>query len=332
MPATVAPPSKGRVAWVDYAKGIGIILVVVGHTLRGFEGTPIHVPGWQAVDAWIYAFHMPLFFFLAGLFLEPSTKAPFGAFVAGKMRRILWPYLVWSLLQEGFRNLGGADALSASQLWTIAYKPVMQFWFLYVLFVLLVAYAAWRKTGASWQLFVAAAFALNLSLSFGANYGPWGVIYQTLLNAPYLALGIAAGCWTKRPTLGSLSNRALITISVGGYGLLAALVAAGIPKPAAVPVAAIGICASSCLAILLARASRYRWVDTLGIMSLEIFVAHTIFSSGLREILLRWNITDAAVHTAGGIAIGLIAPVILRNLCQRFGLGIAFAFPSPRRA
>ncbi len=332
MASHAATPSKDRIAWADYAKGIGIILVVVGHTLRGFEGTPIHVPGWQAVDAWIYAFHMPLFFFLAGLFLEPSTKAPLGAFVSGKMRRILWPYLVWSLLQEAFRNLGGADALSVSQLWTIAYKPVMQFWFLYVLFLLLVAYAVWRKAGAPWQIFVAAAFGLNISLSFGANYGPWGVVYQTLLNAPYLALGIAAGCWKNRPTLGSLPTRTLVAICIAGYAFIAALVVAGLPKAAAVPVAALGIGASSCLAMVLARTSRCRWVDALGVLSLEIFVAHTIFSSGLREILLRWNITDPALQTAGGIAIGLIAPVILSKLCQRLGLGIAFAFPSPRRA
>lgn len=39
--------------WIDIAKGIGIILVVIGHTI-----------GSQRVNDIIYTFHMPLFFIL----------------------------------------------------------------------------------------------------------------------------------------------------------------------------------------------------------------------------------------------------------------------------
>jgi fucose 4-O-acetylase-like acetyltransferase len=45
-----------RVGWIDFCKGIGIFLVVLGHILRDVI----------AVD-YIYSFHMPLFFFLSGL-------------------------------------------------------------------------------------------------------------------------------------------------------------------------------------------------------------------------------------------------------------------------
>jgi fucose 4-O-acetylase-like acetyltransferase len=47
-----------RLHYIDIAKGIGIILVVVGHT-----STPLYLHNI------IYQFHMPLFFILSGLFL-----------------------------------------------------------------------------------------------------------------------------------------------------------------------------------------------------------------------------------------------------------------------
>lgn len=42
---------KTRIGWVDTAKGIGLLLVIIGHL-------PIPL-----VPVWIYTFHMPLFFF-----------------------------------------------------------------------------------------------------------------------------------------------------------------------------------------------------------------------------------------------------------------------------
>lgn len=44
--------------WIDYIKGIGIILVVIGHTTDIGDT-------WRV---WIYTFHMPLFFCISGSF------------------------------------------------------------------------------------------------------------------------------------------------------------------------------------------------------------------------------------------------------------------------
>ena len=44
-------------------KGIGIILVVLGHTTHNDE-----------LSSWIYHFHMPLFFFLSGVFFSPTIQ------------------------------------------------------------------------------------------------------------------------------------------------------------------------------------------------------------------------------------------------------------------
>lgn len=46
---------KERLSWLDVLKGIGIILVVMGHIYSN-----------SIIFNWLYSFHMPLFFFAAG--------------------------------------------------------------------------------------------------------------------------------------------------------------------------------------------------------------------------------------------------------------------------
>jgi len=86
MQIVASEPVKadGRLGWVDNAKGIGIILVLLGHT-------PIPV----AYKLFIYAFHMPLFFFIGGLFLNVK-KSP-DVFLKDKVRRLLLPYLIFAI-------------------------------------------------------------------------------------------------------------------------------------------------------------------------------------------------------------------------------------------
>jgi uncharacterized membrane protein YcfT len=75
-PASEPLARSSHLTWVDAAKGFGIILVVFGHTLRGLVSSEIlkSTPLVRFVDDWIYAFHMPLFFFLSDLFLFRSMS------------------------------------------------------------------------------------------------------------------------------------------------------------------------------------------------------------------------------------------------------------------
>lgn len=70
-----------RIDYIDFAKGIGIILVLLGHTYF----LPVYPQGF------IYSFHMPMFFVLSGLVF--STKKPFGEFVNKKAKTLLIPYI-----------------------------------------------------------------------------------------------------------------------------------------------------------------------------------------------------------------------------------------------
>lgn len=76
-----------RMSWVDIAKGIGIMLVVLGH---------MNVPGF--VGKYIYSFHMPLFFFLSGYVYSSNKYTNFSSLLKNKARFLLIPYVYFSLI------------------------------------------------------------------------------------------------------------------------------------------------------------------------------------------------------------------------------------------
>jgi polysaccharide biosynthesis protein PslL len=72
-----------RIGYIDIARGIGILLVVLGHNDFGAVA-----PFARQV---IYSFHMPLFFFLSGYFID--TSIGFWGFIIKRFNSILKPYL-----------------------------------------------------------------------------------------------------------------------------------------------------------------------------------------------------------------------------------------------
>ena len=82
--------SKGRLAYIDIARGIGIMLVVLGHTLAEAN---YHVQNSSVLflGRLIYSFHMPLFFFLSGMFFKPDIR--FSDLLKRRFDSLLKPYL-----------------------------------------------------------------------------------------------------------------------------------------------------------------------------------------------------------------------------------------------
>ena len=81
---------KNRINSLDMAKGIGIILVVIGHSTFLEEN----------VLTWISSFHMPLFFVLSGILIRKKNEESkkFSELVKRKAKSILFPYLTFSII------------------------------------------------------------------------------------------------------------------------------------------------------------------------------------------------------------------------------------------
>ena len=79
-----------RIAWVDFAKGVVIILVVLGHVIEEVS----------VVDS-IQIFHMPFFFVMAGFLLNLDKwggAENYKAFTMKLVKRLLLPYYLAEIL------------------------------------------------------------------------------------------------------------------------------------------------------------------------------------------------------------------------------------------
>ncbi len=70
-----------RIDWIDMLKGLGIILVVFGHTAHAKD----------TIRILIYSFHMPMFFIISGYLFK--TKDKYKNFLK-KFMTLLLPYLI----------------------------------------------------------------------------------------------------------------------------------------------------------------------------------------------------------------------------------------------
>ncbi len=88
-------PGASRIQWVDVAKGLGIGLVFYGHFVERYIA--LGLPAAVEQMRWIYAFHMPLFFFLSG-FVYKDRDLKFDAFLKRQILTRLVPVWLFMLI------------------------------------------------------------------------------------------------------------------------------------------------------------------------------------------------------------------------------------------
>lgn len=111
-----------RKLFVDYIKAIGIILVIAGHV--NFANSSIKM--------WIYAFHMPLFFFATGLVMHRQKFEK--RYVEKKFSGLIIPYFLWAAVYAGFSIKNIAMICYGSYTTIIGSGALSSLWFLPAMF------------------------------------------------------------------------------------------------------------------------------------------------------------------------------------------------------
>ena len=87
--------NKKRIEYIDIAKGIGIILMVLGHI-------PAFSNNYKFAYKLIYSFHMPLFFIISGFLFKCKNEqnqhiVPGKEYLIKKIRTLLVPYFLFGI-------------------------------------------------------------------------------------------------------------------------------------------------------------------------------------------------------------------------------------------
>lgn len=323
---TVDVPATDRAQWVDAAKGLGIVLVVLGHAIGGLRDAKLLPTDHALLTVFyvIYTFHMPLFFFLSGLFVEKRLRAQPLPFFRSLFTRIAWPYFLWCSLQLILISLLGSlvnvpSPFDATRAVELLWKPASQFWYLHALFVLhLASFVVLPRYGSKGVLALALfAMALPALMHFDAPFA-W-------LAAPshygiYYAFGVVCGTRLLRG-LRFDATAAFTGVVAAALWWVCAMSAKATGETygsaAAMPAAIAGTVA----VVMLTQAP---WVHgnsvllALGRASLAIFVLHVLCVAGTRIVLNKFfGVSDVMLLLVAATIAGLLGPLLAFRFVSR---------------
>ncbi|MES1200857.1 MAG: acyltransferase family protein [Pseudomonadota bacterium] len=320
--------AQERVLWPDAARGLGIILVVLGHVIAGLLNVGVldHTPAAHWIYFVIYTFHMPLFFVLSGLFLRDGVKRGVEDFLVGKAWTLIVPYFLWSWTQ-GVLQMAMAGVLdeprSIDALVSIGWQPISQFWFLYALLLCHLAGLALRTR----PLLL---LALAVAGSIGASFLPWtNIIAKTLHFLPYYAIGALA----SRRALNWRAPPVWVTGALLACFAASAALAGGVTQFRAeslmtTPAALFGVASAFALAL---SAEAVLGLRRLGRASMTILVLHILVIVSLRMVLLGAGVDEPAPHLILGLGLGLLLPAFAHVALEQWNLLPLLGLARPRR-
>jgi uncharacterized membrane protein YcfT len=138
-----------RIDWVDYAKGICIIMVVMMHSVLGVELAAGQTGFMHVLVAFAKPFRMPDFFLISGLFLAVVIDRDWRVYLDRKVVHFLYFYALWVTIQFGFKAPGFAAEHGwayVANLYLLSYiEPFGTLWFIYMLPVFFVLTKATRR-------------------------------------------------------------------------------------------------------------------------------------------------------------------------------------------
>lgn len=198
--------SEQRIGNIDTAKGILIILVVIGHVLN------FNTPATAAIKTWLCSFHIPAFFIISGLLINPEKwrQQSFSTFAKHKAYSLLIPYIFFEVAAGIFQMiLFGVDAVNPVGIFcgmlTLHCNQGAD-WFLPTLFVAEVI--MWLFIRFNWYRYNYIAVLLFLGIGFWIPEPSYlvGVLRRICIAVAFLMIGVLL----KRVLTHTDKNRAFV--------------------------------------------------------------------------------------------------------------------------
>ncbi|WP_438276087.1 acyltransferase family protein [Nitrobacter sp.] len=318
-----------RIDWVDYAKGICIIMVVMMHSVLGVEAAAGQTGFMHLVVEFAKPFRMPDFFLISGLFLPLVINRDWRTYLDRKVVHFAYFYVLWVTIQFGFKAPSFAAEVGwpgVARLYLLSFiDPFGTLWFIYLLPVFFVVIKATRNV-SPWAIWGAAAALEAAHISTG-----WTLIDEFAARFVYIYSG-----YLFASHVFALSNRAraypaaaLATLALWAV-TNAGLVYTGVSEWPIISLALglAGACAIITTGTLLAK---MRWLDAVrycGEHSIVIYLAFFLPMATTRTLLLKTGI----IHDIGTVSLivtiaGVVGAVLIWWACRNTRANFLFERP-----
>jgi uncharacterized membrane protein YcfT len=291
-----------RVAWVDYAKGFCIVMVVMMHSTLGVQEAAGATSWMGALVAFAKPFRMPDFFLISGLFLARVIGKDWHDYLDRKVRHFAYFYALWVTIQFAFKAPGFAVELGwmgVLQHYLFSFiEPFGTLWFIYLLPIFFVVTKATRDVPPVMVWFAAALLQIadvhtgsTVVDEFAARFV---YFYSGYALAPYVFAFATYVIGHRRDAVLFLLSWALFEAVMVLFGY------------AALPVIGLGLAFLGALAVVTVSAllSTRDWAAPLrhaGQNSIVVYLAFFLPMAATRTVLLKF---------APGLDLGLVALIV----------------------
>ncbi|AHM63623.1 acyltransferase 3 [Flammeovirgaceae bacterium 311] len=333
---TLSANQNNRLAWMDYAKGIAIIMVVVRHVTKGMDlsGIVIDETVLEVIHHVGLTFRMPLFFLLSGIFFRMSiAKRSQTGYVLHKSKTILYPYLIWAFIITTLQLIMSGYVNANVDAWTylsIIIAPASHWWFLVALFNVSVLYLVMYKIFRGQQLLL---FAIGLIFYYLSPYlANISVVFHIFRLFIFFVAGdiISKAILNKDNYVKLASPRLLllfILLAIAGEWVL--FQETWRDQPTLLLLFAFtGSCAiiwtSYRLSII--KSGYLSVIRTIGQHSLYVYLLHSVVGAAIRILFVYgFGIDLFWVILPVSILFSLIMPIYLYRFCTNFGFWFLFS-------
>ena len=351
-----------RWPWIDYDKGISIILVGYGHCLASLNGHVTDLDNYVLFTyfgAFFYGFRMPLFFIVSGLLVGRSlNKKSLNGYLGDRINNILYPLLVWGFIEISMQILAARfshftvnDAIGPSRYLKLIIDPreTGHFWYLNALFCIGAIYA-----------FIKSAIKLKPSLHLLLGFGLFSLsayinvndIYAGLLTDIFeyyffFALGeLISDMMLDENNIRRLSSWKIFFPLMIAFCIIQYFFTEINLRPSPyddrfvevkMPFfflleALIGCATSISFSFLLQKYKLFTWIRIVGYHSLFVYCMQIITITATRIILQSIiHITYTPAIIISTWASGVVLPIFFYNLCLRYNLWWLYTFRKPQK-
>ncbi|MCP8938415.1 acyltransferase family protein [Alsobacter sp. SYSU M60028] len=333
--ATTATGSD-RIGWVDYAKGLCIILVVMLHTTKNIEFWAEEEGFLHYVVVFAQPFRMPDFFLVSGLFLAPVIDRPWRRYTDTKVLHFVYFYVLWATITFMTKGPG--------YLWAGSYEKLLEFpmafieplgtlWFIYVLPIFFVVTKVLRDHRVNmWLAWIAAAILETARVQTG-----WTAIDEFCARGVYFLSGyliasyvFSGARWVEKNTIIAMALL-LVWGVVNSYAVFTPSPRGIADTIAHLPVISLvlgfaGAFALITTGVLLNRYNALRFIRYCGEKSLVIYLAFFLTVTPLKFVVVGYDL-DVGWSSLALTVISVAFPLMLYHLVR--GTRLSFLFERP---
>ena len=320
-----------RILWIDTSRAIACILVVIGHLLKGLASANIYTGTVSdGIIRTLYFFHVQVFFFCSGFLYRKRCETgvlSWGKNILKKLVDLGIPFVAFTIVSHVLKKLFENDVnfpTHATLARRLFIKPDAPYWFLYILFFmfLLIPPVKSRKlligfAAVCFAMFVISEFVFLGRIPYFAEY--------FMTYAVWFAAGMVAAEFGFSP------GRVNIIKALTGFLFIPASIAVcalGIQFPLLnLIMGAWGIWMTVVIASLLTACIGEKTVSVASLLTMPIFLMHTIAAPMARIVLLKLGVTSPVIHIILGFIAGVLLPSAAYCLMHLLILPEFFIYP-----